>query len=238
MNDGRRGERTLPAAPTRFEFAVTCYCAGVKMTRSILGLPPLATGEIPCPWTYLGDDYRLGQGPLLLAETPGGPNKNQHDDPVYQAIQGFLKAKTTRDILTAFEAVNALQKAELQDWPMWKCGLGPAVLEAGEWKLEDVAIMNVVPFRTTDRKRDLKVFTMDTGWSFLVKPALETLRPPHVFALGAEFVGPAACRNGIGESKLWVLRRNIGDKSMNLDARKVLAEAREYIRRRSGPSRC
>ena len=137
--------------------------------------------------------------------------------------------------MTAFEAVNALQKAELQDWPMWKCGLGPAVLEVGEWKLEDVVIMNVVPFRTTDRERDLKVFTMDTGWGFLVKPALETLRPPHVFALGAQFVRPTARRNGIGESKLWVLPRRIGDNSMNPAARKELAEAREYIRGREFP---
>ena len=51
----------------RKKYSLFCWAAGTNLTRSDFELPPLPTGEIPAPWVFLGDHYRPGEGPLLLA---------------------------------------------------------------------------------------------------------------------------------------------------------------------------
>ena len=219
----------------RKKYSLFCWAAGTSLTRSGFELPPLPTGEIPAPWVFLGDCYRPGEGPLLLAINPGGARESQDDDPVYRAIKDFLATDVGGDVLLdAFEKVNREQRIALTTWPLWTCGLVPAVLETGRWTLDDVVLTNVVPFRT-EALSDLKRPARDLGWTCLVRPALRIFKPPHIFALGKTVAGEEATSSlhaaDVGDSKVWVLPRHRGDNGMHEGAAAVLAEARNHIRR-------
>jgi hypothetical protein len=172
---------------------------------------------------YVGTRYERGKGVLLLAINPGGGGdaytaRIPADEVFYPLLLAFKSSNADPD--KAFERVNASFAQIVQTWNLWRI-LGPT-LEAAGLNLDEVAYMNVVPYRTRQDKMP-PTSARRVAWDRIAAPTIELLDPRALISLGkkAGSVVDSLCRD---DRKRYCVPRTIGDTYISDEARAVLAQ--------------
>jgi hypothetical protein len=108
---------------------------------------------------YVGSKYQPNKGLLLLAINPGGggdarEHRTPEDEIFYPKLNIFKRASPT-SIVETFEDVNAAFVSIVQGWNLWTI-LEPTLKASGR-SLDEVAFMNVIPYRTRNDKMPLSI---------------------------------------------------------------------------------
>jgi hypothetical protein len=180
---------------------------------------------------YIGPNYRPG-GLVLVAYFPAGgtaPYANTARaarDEAFYALIGAFKRADPESRIAAFEALNLHVAEAMPHWRMYK--VIEVVLEAAGCSLDDVALINLVPYRIADNASP-RAKVIQASWEACTAPALQVLQPGKVAALGA---GPGRALEARGVQPLYIFPRTIGDSYVNPKAYDV---ARQLSRGRRSP---
>lgn len=134
---------------------------------------------------YVGPDYKQGEGVVILGINPGGggdsnKHRSQEDEKFYPLLHAFKNAEHS-EIVEAFEAINAAFVPIVKKWNLWRI-LEPT-LQATGLDIEEVAYLNIVPYRTRSNKMP-PVHAQSEAWAKIVAPTQNMLRPRAVISLG------------------------------------------------------
>ena len=178
---------------------------------------------------YIGRDYTPGKGLVLLAINPGGggdayTRRIPEDEVFYPQLIAFKNAQGS-DVLPAFEAVNEAFVPIVKGWNLWRI-LKPT-LDAAEAGIEEVAYMNVVPYRTREDKMP-PVAARRTAWSEIIQPTLELLTPRAIITLGKK---AGTVVDALSQSDLlnYCVPRTIGDSYVSDGAVEMHARIRAEL---------
>lgn len=174
---------------------------------------------------FVGPDCRPGSC-LILAINPGGGGdayieRTKEDERFYPLLHRF-KASIGDEVLASFEAINIAFMPIVQKWNLWRI-LGPT-LEATGRPLDQVAYMNVVPYRTRGDKTP-PVAAQRVAWERIVAPTIALLRPRALVALGKK-ADKIVTRWHSGSEGYFCVPRTIGDTYVSAEADEVLSRIR------------
>lgn len=172
---------------------------------------------------FVGTGYAPG-GTVLVAINPGGggdayTHRRPADEQLYPVLAAFRDAVGAA-VPEKFEEINRVFPPLFATWPIRRI-VGPC-LEAAGARLDDIAYLNVVPYRTRE-DRAPKVSALRAAWREVTGPTLEVLRPTRVIALGKK-AGDALQRFPLPSGTLHVVPRTIGDTYVSDAAQMVLRE--------------
>ncbi|MXZ71119.1 MAG: hypothetical protein F4Z04_06395 [Acidobacteria bacterium] len=187
--------------------AVLRTVATRKPSYFFLDKAGIVSAETPAPWVYVGPKFSRGGSPLVLGQNPGVPDRNtplEADDPVYQAMARFRDAPLEK-LAAAFAEANRVQKDAISSWFINDRFYEVAIKASGS-SLHDMAILNVVPWRTRDNATP-DANARAVGMLCLVAPLLEALEPRGIFALGGFPYGGIARHCPEWEEKTCLLPR-------------------------------
>ena len=177
---------------------------------------------------YVGENYEPGKGILLLGINPGGggtkfaaAGRSAEDELFYPHLYEF---KATGS-LGSFERINNAYARVLPYWNLWRI-LGPTIEAAGT-KLDEIAYMNVMPYRTRDNKTP-PVVTQHESWTRIVEPTLELLQPTAIVTLGKK-AGSVIERFHDGGLRHYCVQRTIGDSRVCIEALSTLKVIRQEL---------
>ncbi len=127
---------------------------------------------------FVGRRYRTGAGIVLLAINPGGGgdayrSRTGEDEHFYPLLRAFKRA-TQEHALEAFERVNETFAEIVRCWNVWK--IIEPTLEAAGKALDEVAYMNLVPYRTRANKMP-PVAARIAAVKRFVEPTIDLLVP-------------------------------------------------------------
>ncbi len=167
---------------------------------------------------YIGANYRPGFGLLLLAINPGGGGdaytKRIPEDEIFYPLLMEFKSARGAEILPAFENINKSFASIVQRWNLWRI-LKPT-LDAANKSIDEVAYMNVVPYRTRGDAMP-PVTARKEAWRSIIEPTIEMLKPNAVVTLGKK-AGSVVDKLYNGEHHLYCVPRTIGDSRVSEDA--------------------
>ncbi len=177
---------------------------------------------------FVGRSYSSGVGILLLAINPGGGgdayrSRTEEDEQFYPLLRAFKRA-TPEHALEAFERVNETFAEIVRRWNVWK--IIEPTLEAAAKALDEVAYMNLVPYRTRADKLP-PVAARRTAVKRIVEPTIDLLGPRAIVALGKK----AGTIQDIWQPDvpMYCVRRTIGDTYVHAEAAQTLAEMRRAL---------
>lgn len=176
---------------------------------------------------YVGAKYKPDHGLLLLAINPGGggdayTHRIPEDEIFYPLLMEFKSCSSTNRV-SAFERVNSSFIPIVQGWSLWKI-LKPTLDAAGK-TLDEVAYMNVVPYRTRGDKMP-PIAARRTSWEVVIEPTLEVLKPKAIITLGKK-AGSVVDILYRGSEHLYCVPRTIGDSWVSDDAVAVHEKMRD-----------
>jgi hypothetical protein len=178
---------------------------------------------------YVGKMFRPQSGLLLLAINPGGGGdayvRRTPEDEVFYPLLAAFKAATPSAIMESFERVNAAFVPIVKGWNLWRI-LGPTLDAAGR-TLDEVAYMNVVPYRTRGDKLP-PVAARRAAWGLVVEPTLAVLKPRAIVTLGKKADSVVSELSTAGVQKFCV-PRTIGDSYVSADAESEFARMRTQL---------
>lgn len=179
---------------------------------------------------YVGTGYVPGKGFLFLAINPGGggdtyTQRIPEDEVFYPLLHDFKVANEESDVY-AFEAINTAFVPIVKGWNLWRI-LEPTLDAAGAG-IDEVAYMNIVPYRTRGDKMP-PVASRRTSWNQIVEPTLELLKPRAIITLGKK---AGSIVNALMEDELptYCVPRTIGDSYISEDAERTHKQLRNEIR--------
>lgn len=178
---------------------------------------------------YVGDQYQPGRGLLLLAINPGGgrdayTERTQEDEVFYPLLMEFKNSKNA-EVSKGFERVNQSFVPIVKCWNLWRI-LGPTLLAAGR-TVDEVAYMNVVPYRTRGDKMP-PAAARKAAWDLIVGPTLGILDPAAVVTLGKK-AGSVTEKLYAGKRHLFCVPRTIGDSWVSEEAHAVHKQMRNQL---------
>ena len=177
---------------------------------------------------FVGRRYRSDAGILLLAINPGGGgdayrSRTGEDEHFYPLLRAFKRA-TPEHALEAFERVNEAFAEIVRHWNVWR--IIERTLEAAGKALDEVAYMNLVPYRTRADKMP-PVAARRTAVKRIVEPTIDLLIPRAIVALGKKAGTIQDIRRP--DVPMYCVRRTIGDTYVHADAMQTLAEMRRAL---------
>jgi len=179
---------------------------------------------------YVGTGYVPGKGYLLLAINPGGGGdaytQRIPEDEVFYPLLHDFKAANEGSKVRAFEAINAAFMLIVKEWNLWRI-LRPT-LDAAGIRIDEVAYMNVVPYRTRGDKKP-RVAARRASWNQVVEPTLALLEPRAIISLGKK-AGSVIDELMEGEVLTYCVTRTIGDSYISEDAKTVHERMRAELR--------
>ncbi len=178
---------------------------------------------------YVGRNYIPGQGILFLAINPGGggdayDQRIPEDEIFYPLLIAFKEARGA-NVLPACEAINKAFVPIVKNWNLWRI-LGPT-LDAASVSLEQVAYMNVVPYRTRENKMP-PVAARRKSWAQTVEPTLELLKPKAIITLGKK-AGSVVDTLLKSDNTTYCVPRTIGDSYVSNEALEMHARIHAEI---------
>jgi hypothetical protein len=178
---------------------------------------------------YVGKNYEHGRGLMLLAINPGGGGdayvKRIAEDEVFYPLLQSFKAAQVDDLVAAFERINQSFASIVQAWNLWRI-LGPTLDAAGR-TIDDVAYMNVVPYRTRQDKMP-PASARRLAWSRITAPTIQLLAPLALITLGKK-AESVVSRLVLGDIPRYCVPRTIGDTYVSEDARAVHARIQREL---------
>jgi hypothetical protein len=178
---------------------------------------------------YVGQEYKPASGILVLAINPGGggdsyTSRPPEDERFYPHLMEFKRGPATA-ALKGFERINQAFASIVRDWNMWRI-LEPTIDAAG-CSIEEVAYMNVVPYRTRENKMP-PVSARRKAWDLVVGPTLDVLEPRAILTLGKK-AGSVVETLYMGNLRHYCIPRTIGDSWVSDDAVKMHRIMREEL---------
>ena len=175
---------------------------------------------------YVGTDYRPGSGLLLLAINPGGggyayESRTAEDHKFLPLLMEFKQAEPS-ELMESFERVNVAFMRIVRGWNIWTI-LDPTLKAAGV-AIEDVAYMNIVPYRTRGNVMP-PAATRKRAWARIVQPSVDLLAPRAIIAMGKK-AGGVVKRWYAGALPVYCVPRTNGDPYVS-DAAKGRTRANE-----------
>ena len=181
---------------------------------------------------YVGTNYEPGVGILLLAVNPGGGGDAYRTrtaaDEVFHPLLAEFKAADRPRVVESFKRITTAFPRILEGWNLRRI-LRPT-LEAAGVTIEEVAFMNVVPYRTRNN-RPPSVAAARTAWQRIVDPCLSILAPRSIVAMGKK-AGHLVDRLHSGKDPVYCLPRTNGDRYVSDEARQVHEKMRRELRPR------
>ena len=178
---------------------------------------------------YVGRLYEPGKGLLLLAINPGGGGdkytKRTPEDEIFFPLLIDFKFTKGTGVQKAFERVNESFVPIVKRWNLWRI-LEPTLEAAGK-TIEDVAYMNVVPYRTRGDTMP-PTTARNTAWRLVVEPTLSILNPEAVITLGKK-AGGVVEKLYAGDRHLYCVPRTIGDSWISEEALAVHEQMRREL---------
>lgn len=178
---------------------------------------------------WVGRDYQPG-GIVLLGVNPGGGGDGYRGNPtdaeLYRRLRAFRDAPPeSRE--TAFAEVCSAWVAIQRTHSIWR--VIAATLNAAGASVDQVAFLNMLPFRTREDK-PAPVAVMPAAWDRATRPQLDALSPKAIVALGFK-AADALARLADPDSMPRTLRvkRARGDMRVTDEAQATLAQLREWI---------
>jgi hypothetical protein len=231
----RRSETTEPNVADRLDLAKHFHVV-VKIPRErIFGSADEGCRPINLPDDaktmfagYVGEQFTPGHGLLLLAINPGGGGdkyvRRTPEDEIFYPLLAAFKAAAPSQILESFERINGAFPPIVRGWNLWRI-LGPTLNAAGR-SLDEVAYMNVVPYRTRGDKLP-PTAARRAAWDLIVKPTLGVLKPRAIVTLGkkAESV-ITALSSSTTRVQRFCVPRTIGDSYVSPEAESEFARMR------------
>ena len=181
---------------------------------------------------FVGRRYKPARGLLLLGINPGGGGDAQEDrtaeeEKQFPMIERFYKSSDAERV-EAFEIINGTFPSIVRGWNLWRI-LVPT-LEAAGRSLDEVALWNLVPYRTRSNKQP-PVTALDKSWQLFVQPMLALLRPSAIVALGKK-AGTGLDRQRLEKTLVYCVPRTNGDWVVSADAITVHDRMKKELRRR------
>lgn len=193
-------------------------------------VPANADENFETSWPgFVGSSYRSG-GVLLVAHFPaGGTTPFQGTERDLRSRRLYEAARALRDTppttrQRAYDHLMDVGAADIPHWRMMK--VVETVLHACDLRLQDIALINVVPFRIADNKKPGRA-VLDRAWALCTGPLVAALAPARVAALGAATGDALAGR--IERAKLFILPRRIGDSSVHPEARTAAHQLARWL---------
>ena len=180
---------------------------------------------------YVGASYQPGVGVVLLAINPGGggdtyESRTVEDQMFYPLLMNAKKAAGPSEVLESFERVNMAFIHVVKRWNLWRI-LKPT-LEAAGTMINEIAYMNIVPYRTRNNNKPPVVAT-ERSWKRIVEPSLDLLAPRAIVALGKK-AGGHVNRWYAGDRPTYCVPRTIGDSWVCDEAKAVHERMKSELR--------
>lgn len=183
---------------------------------------------------YVGPRFTSGRGLLFLAINPGGggdayttrTHEDAHEHAVFYPLLEGLRTAALGAILTAFEQVNDAFPSIVKAWNIWKI-LGPT-LTASCRSLDQVAYMNIVPYRTRGDGMP-PANARRCAWTMLIQPTLEILQPRAIVTLGKK-AGSVVDKFDQGQLHAYCVPRTRGDTRISDEARQMHEQMTKELR--------
>ncbi|AKI03198.1 uracil DNA glycosylase superfamily protein [Hoeflea sp. IMCC20628] len=176
---------------------------------------------------YVGSGYEVNKGILLLGINPGGGGdayeKRSLEDELFYPLLKDFRGSSEKSALDDFELINKEFATIVKGWNLWRI-LEPTLSAAGA-TIDDVAYMNIVPYRTRDDKFPPSL-VRKTAWEYIVAPTLKIISPRAVIALGKK-AGSIVDTQLRGRQHVYCVPRTIGDSYISEQARLVLSDIRK-----------
>ena len=115
----------------------------------------------------------------------------------------------------------------MKGWKIWNI-IDPTLAAAGV-ALEDVAYMNIVPYRTRENKMP-PAAARESAWKRIVEPSLDLLAPRAIVAMGKK-AGGVMDRWYAGNLPTYCVPRTNGDRYVSDEAKSVLERMKSDLRR-------
>ena len=175
---------------------------------------------------YVGPRYVPGKGIVLVAINPGGgrdsySRRTPEDERFYPLLQKFKTADRS-NAQKAFEDINDRFKGMVQRWNIWR--IIEPTLDAAGLSLEQVAYVNLVPYRTRGDKTP-PVSARKSAFERIVEPMFKILDPKAIVALGKK----AGTIQQLWQAPVYCVQRTNGDRRVHDNARSVLDALRRDL---------
>lgn len=179
---------------------------------------------------FVGSKYVCGKGLLLLGINPGGGGDSyakriSEDEVFYPRLHAF-KSANDDSILEHFENINESFVRIVKGWKLWR--IFKPTLIAAALDLDDVAYMNIVPYRTRANKMP-PIAARRTSWDKIVAPTSEVLCPRAIIALGKK-AGSVVNAFMDADLPVYCVPRTIGDSYISKQADEVHDVMRKELR--------
>lgn len=180
--------------------------------------------QIPAPG-WVGSHW--AEGTLLVAINPGGGGDaykvNPTDDRLYNKFRELRDAKGENAQASAMHQMS-------EDWidiqkshNIWR--LISAVLHATGENFNEIAYINIVPFRTREDKLPRKA-ELARSWTLASKRQVDALQPKRIIALGKKAYKAMLSAGADQQCEIILIKRTIGDSYICAEAREVLDNLR------------
>jgi len=173
---------------------------------------------------YVGKDYVPGDC-LLLAINPGGGGvamQSRADDEFYGLLKAFKQGDES-ERKRLFEAINTAFIEIVKSWTVWRV-IAPTIEAAGR-RLNHIAYLNAVSYRTKDNKLPPTV-AREKAWNKVIEPSLSVLKPGRIIAIGKTVHDRVLERFYEGDAKTYFVPRVRGDRAIHKDAHNTFEQLR------------
>jgi hypothetical protein len=221
-----KGERTMIGNAIIDAFSQTA-----KLTRESLNLPatlmPLTVQEdarTAAPG-WIGSNWKGGT--LMVGINPGGGGdayrRNPTDDRLYALLRAVREAGSKEQQRDALMAASKAWISIQRTHNIWR--IIEAILSATGEDVEQVAFMNIMPFRTRMDKEP-PVVAMAAAWKLSAGPQVNALAPRRIIALGAKAYKALSRFSMDASAELIQFKRGIGDSYIPPESQIVLTQLR------------
>lgn len=174
---------------------------------------------------WVGRNWHLG-GTMLMAINPGGGGDNYRlnpsDEHLYALIRHFKAASINNQEDALMELSDA--SARFQKTHNIYRIIAP-ILSALNCSSEDIAFLNVLPFRTRDNA-PAGSGTLRRAWDVATCHQVEALKPKRIIALGRKAFDALAAVGATSKYDVIYFKRGIGDSYVTQEAQTVIQTLR------------
>jgi len=175
---------------------------------------------------WVGSAWQPGST-VLVGINPGGGGdtyrRNSNDDELYGLLRGFRDATGERQRAEAFATLSNAWINIQRGHNIWR--LIEPLLEALGKRTDEVAFLNILPFRTR-QDAPAPIAVLKKAWEKATFPQIEALAPRRIIALGKKAHNVLVRLVPENGPELVLLKRTIGDSYLAPEAKAILEELR------------
>lgn len=175
---------------------------------------------------WVGKQWHSG-GTLLMAINPGGGGDAYRLNPMDERLYGLFRTFKSAPADQREEALAALSTAwiEIQKTHNIYRLIRP-IMEALDAGNEDLAFLNVLPFRTRQDKPAGSAI-LRQAWNVATSHQVAALRPSRIIALGRKAFDALTAVGATKTYQVVYLKRAIGDSHITPEAQAAIAALRD-----------